>query len=197
MQGWGIRWVCVSILIQQYGYNSKFFGFWHDCQRRGINPRILQGQKWACNRGSPWNINLTLQPLQCILYLVCHLSHALSGLVCAIQFVASWYNVKGHPLFPLYGIQKGSQEEDPPLIESEVGIYVRYKQVFNSPTKERIWYMKNRLANHPHNNPFILFTNFINHIKSYGSLVLMTAEKFRYVTFPNLDVIRSRLSQRI
>ena len=82
------------------------------------------------------------------------------------------------------------------IMGTEGGIYIRYKWVRNSPMKDRIWYMRNRLANHPHNNPFILFTNFINHIMSYDSLVLMMAEKFRYVTLLSLDVIISRLSQR-
>ena len=62
--------------------------------------------------------------------------------------------------------------------------------------KENIWYMLNRLVNHPHNNPFIAFTEILNYIESYDNPILVIMETFHYATIISMNIIGSRVSRR-
>ena len=82
----------------------------------------------------------------------------------------------------------------PPLIESYIGTIIRYQQLLMMIIKENIWYMGHRLVNHPHNNPFIVFTPILNWIEIYGNHILMMVDTFCYVTLLRMDVIGLRVS---
>ena len=56
--------------------------------------------------------------------------------------------------------------------------------------------MVHRLVNNPHNNPFIVLVEIINHIEIYEYPILMMTEILRYVTVLSLDVIVSRVIQK-